>query len=273
MHYLGIFVSYKYKDPEKKTTLRVPVISISTMASVTVIERDDCDDDSYDGEEEDNMEIGEATTFTAQATADQISNITKSFFGFNSTDDIVKCICSDSAAVCRAVAKVLGKPLVNCFSHLWALQMVDVTKEHVGRGAGRKLNSNYDREITDVTEESRRISKHFRKGAICGAVLRKQTELNLKVPGKTRWSGNFQCTERLNNVFDNVWSAHDTDSCPQIEGGLPNRFQFKVKLERTVSKLESMNAVTKKLQINNLPLNQARNIIDTALESFATLDR
>ena len=93
MHYLGIFVSYKYKDPEKKTTLRVPVISISTMASVTVIERDDCDDDSYDGEEEDNMEIGEATTFTAQATADQISNITKSFL------DLIPLMTSSNAYV------------------------------------------------------------------------------------------------------------------------------------------------------------------------------
>ena len=182
-----------------------------------------------------------STKFGAQAMHEQIKRVMKRF-GVDldqGADPKLKCIVSDNTQCNRNLALLLLIPFINCFAHLWALAMSSLTK--VG-------SDFYDFSLARVTNEARRVQKVFKGSSKASSCLKEQTDKVVVLPVVTRWSSNYSCVKRYDEIIDHIRRATIHPDCPRLEPIMMYSDTFKAEIAEILERLEALNALTRILQ-------------------------
>lgn len=154
----------------------------------------------------------------------------------------------DNAPVNKRIADLLEIPIIGCASHRFNLACKRFLEPH----------EPLLRNINNLMILLRSIKK--------AGVLRQKTEKEPVKRNVTRWSSTF---EMLSRFFELLPHLDQTDD--EITDSLPSRQDTRV-LQSLFEELKELEAVTKKLQCENLTLSDVRTLFDFVLDKYPSMD-
>ena len=106
----------------------------------------------------------------------------------------------------------------------------------------------YDFSLKRVTDEARRVQKVFKGSSKAPLCLKEQTDKVVVLPVVTRWSSNYSCVKRYNDIIDHIRWATIHHDYPRLQPVMIYSDAFKAEIAEILERLEALNALTRILQ-------------------------
>ena len=106
----------------------------------------------------------------------------------------------------------------------------------------------YDFSLKRVTDEARRVQKVFKGSSKAPLCLKEQTDKVVVLPVVTRWSSNYSCVKRYNDIIDHIRWATIHHDCPRLQPVMIYSDAFKAEIAEILERLEALNALSRILQ-------------------------